>query len=92
MDIIWDDRKNEKLLKDRGVSFELVAEMIMQKRYVAILKNPARKAQRVFLLRIEGYIHVVPFVVDKKGNIVLKTVFRSRKFQKLYEGRESQKS
>jgi len=31
-------------------------------------------------------IHIVPFVIDNEENIVLKTVFPSRKFNKIYRG------
>ena len=84
MNIIWDDEKNEILIAERGISFELVVELIMQKEYIAILENPSRKGQYIFILPIDGYIHVVPFVIDGDDNIVLKTVFPSRKFHNLY--------
>lgn len=84
MNIIWDDKKNEKLIAKCGISFELVAELILQKEYIVILENPSRKGQYIFILPIDCYIHVVPFVIDEDDNIVLKTVFRSRKFHNLY--------
>jgi len=34
----------------------------------------------MFLIPINGYIHVVPFIVDEENNLVLKAVFPSRKF------------
>jgi len=34
--------------------------------------------QRILIVNIQGYIHIVPFVEDKQG-IFLKTVFPSRK-------------
>lgn len=91
MDIIWDEKKNEKLIAERGVSFDLVAELILQKKYVAILESPTRKRQYIFLVPIDGYIHVVPFVIDKDENIVLKTIFPSRKFHNLYGAKNHEK-
>ncbi len=90
MDIIWDHKKNKKLIADRGVSFDVVSDLILQRKYVAVLENPAREGQYIFLVPIKGYIHVVPFVIDEDENIVLKTVYRSRKFHKLFgaKGRE----
>ena len=85
MGILWDDEKNDLLKKTRRISFEEIADLILQKRYVDILKHPSRRNQRLFLIPIGGYMHVVPFVIDKENNIVLKTVYRSRKFQKLAE-------
>jgi len=84
VDIVWDEKKNKRLIAERGISFERVSELIVEKEYVAILENPVREGQYIFLLPIEGYIHVVPFVIDDDENIVLKTVFPSRKFHKLY--------
>jgi len=85
-DIVWDEGKNEQLKAERGLSFEVFAEMILRESYIAVKKNPVRKEQMIFLCRYQGYIHVVPFVVDDQGCIVLKTVFPSRKYQKWYGG------
>ncbi len=84
MDIIWDEKKNKKVIAEHGVSFDLVSELILQKEYVAILENPTRKGQYIFLVPIDGYIHVVPFVIDDDDNIVLKTIYPSRKFHNIY--------
>lgn len=84
MNIIWDEQKSRKLRKERGISLEEVAELILQSKYVDIVKHPKRPGQRMFLIPINGYIHVVPFVVDDENNIVLKMVFPSRRFHKKY--------
>ena len=89
MDILWDEAKNAKLKTSRGISFEDVAQMILDKQYVAILENPTRPSQMVFVLKIKSYTHVVPFVIDKNDNIVLKTVFPSRKFHRIYGRKKS---
>ncbi len=87
MNIIWDDNKNNTLKKQRGISFEDVEGLILQKKYVAIVKHSKRPQQRIFLIPIHGYIHAVPFVFDDERNLVLKTVFPSRKFNRLYGGK-----
>ncbi len=84
MNIIWDEKKNKKLIDERGISFEEIAELIIEKRYITILENPVRKNQQIFLLFLNKYVHVVPFIVDKDNNLILKTVFPSRKFHKIY--------
>jgi uncharacterized DUF497 family protein len=84
MDTVWDEVKNKKLKETRGVSFEDVAQLILDKKYLALLENPGRPGQMIFVASYRGYTNVVPFVLDKKENIVLKTVFPSRKFHKLY--------
>lgn len=88
MDILWDEAKNKKLKESRGVSFEDVAQIILGKKYLAILENPVRPKQRIFVVSYKGYTYVVPFVIDAERNIILKTVFPSRKFHKLYGERK----
>lgn len=84
MDILWDEAKSTTLKKTRGISFEEVAHLILDKKYLAVLENPVRPHQMIFVIAYKGYTHVVPFVIDEENNIVLKTVFPSRKFHKLY--------
>ena len=87
LNIVRDEEKSKKLKAKRGVSLEVVATLILQKEYLAILKHPKRPGQRLFIVPIRGYIHVVPFVMDSDGNFVLKTTFPGRKFQKRYGGK-----
>lgn len=84
MNIHWDEAKNKKLKETRGVSFEHVAHMILEKKYLAVLENPAHPDQMIFIVRYKSYTYVVPFVIDTDDNIILKTIFPSRKFHKLY--------
>jgi len=87
MQIIWDTDKNRKLLADRGLSLEVFASLILDKKYCAILKNPSRKDQKIFVVPYQNYTYVVPFLIDNEQNIVLKTVFPSRKYHKIYGGK-----
>jgi uncharacterized DUF497 family protein len=89
VNIIWDDEKNKKLKKERGISFDEIALLILERKHIDIIKHPKRPGQRVFVLPIKGYIHLVPFVLDDENNIVLKTAFPSRKFHKK-SGQEKQ--
>lgn len=84
MDIIWDDDKNKILQKSRAISLEEIAQIILQKKYLAVLENPSRLGQMIFVLDYKEYTHVVPFVLDSDNNIVLKTAFPSRKFHRLF--------
>ncbi len=84
--IIWDIEKNKKLKNERGISFEQVKKIILDKDYIDILENPTRETQDIFIININDYIHIVPFVIDDEENIVLKTVFPSKKFNKIYRG------
>jgi uncharacterized DUF497 family protein len=84
MDVLWDEAKSKKLKETRGLSFEDIAQLILDKKYLAILENPVRPEQKIFVISYKGYTHAVPFVIDEKDNIVLKTAFPSRKLHKLY--------
>jgi uncharacterized DUF497 family protein len=84
MNIIWDESKNQNLKLSRGISFEIFADIILNNKYLDILENPAREDQMIFITSYKNYTYVVPFVLDEEENIVLKTVFPSRKFHKLY--------
>lgn len=86
--IIWDIEKNKKLISERGISFEQVEKIILDNKYIDILENPTRETQDIFIINLNDYIHIVPFVIDDKDNIVLKTVFPSRKFNKIYKGKK----
>ena len=88
MQILWDDDKNRKLIAERGLSLETFASLILEKKYLDILKNPSRMEQKIFIIPYASYTYVVPFVVDDNKNIVLKTVFPSRKFDKIYGGKK----
>lgn len=85
MTILWSETKNKKLKETRGVSFEDVAQIILDQKYLHILENPVRPNQMIFIVRYKSYTHVVPFIVDADNNIVLKTIFPSRKFHKLFK-------
>ena len=88
MDILWDEAKSKKLKKERGISFEEIVPIILDKKYLAVLENPARPDQMIFVVKYKNYTYVVPFIIDSKSNIVLKTIFPSRKFHKLFGAEE----
>ena len=82
--IYWDDEKNNKLITERNVSFDEISEIILREEYLDILENPSRKDQLVFIICLQDYIYAVPFIIDENENIILKTAYPSRKFNKIY--------
>jgi len=84
--ITWDDEKNQKLKIERDISFDQISEIILRKEYLDILENPSRPNQQIFVVKLNDYIHSVPFVIDDQSNIILKTAYPSRKLQKIYKG------
>lgn len=85
--IYWDDEKNNKLIAERGISFDDISEIILREDYLDILENPNRKGQMIFIIFMNNYIYAVPFKLDDDENIILKTANPSRKFNKIYGGR-----
>ena len=83
--IIYDVEKANKLKIDRDIDINEIIEIITQKKYIKIMKNPKRKGQQIFIIFYKNYIHVVPFVIDDAENVVVKTVFPSRYFHKIYK-------
>lgn len=79
----WNHDKNELLKVKRGISFEEIAFFIESGHILGIEENPGRPNQKIYILEINNYIFVVPFV-EKDSEIFLKTAFPSRKYTKLY--------
>ena len=86
----WDPEKNKMLKKKRGVSFEHVVFAIENEQLLDVLEHPnpeKYKGQRLYLVEIENYAYIVPYI-DHGDERVLKTIFPSRKYTKLYLWKE----
>ena len=84
----WDTGKNEKLVRERGISFEEVVFAIESGKVLDVVEHPNRgryQNQRMFVVLINDYAYLVPFVEDK-AVIFLKTIIPSRRATKLYLG------
>ncbi len=79
----WNSEKNEVLKQKRGISFEEIAFMIESGQIIGIEENPGYLNQKMYILEIDNYAIIVPFV-ENEDEIFLKTAFPSRKFTKLY--------
>lgn len=86
--INWSLDKNQQLVDERGISFEDVVVYIQQGDILDIVEHPNREKypnQRMFVLNIDDYVYLVPYVEDRK-EIFLKTIIPSRKATKMYLG------
>ena len=86
----FSDQKNALLVKTRGVSFEMVIEILKSDASVKIVKSPNKSRhpdQDMFLVEINEYMYAVPFV-RTQDSYCLKTIYASRKFTKLYLSKE----
>jgi hypothetical protein len=87
----WSLAKNEQLKVERQVMFEDVVFAITQGNLLDTIVHPNKKIyanQRIFIVNINDYIYLVPFVEDEKI-IFLKTIIPSRKMTKKYLGGKS---
>lgn len=85
--------KNERLKKERGISFEEVAFIILiGKARVSKHHNHELYPHQVILfVEIEGYVYAIPSVVDhKKKTVFLKTIYPTRKMTKLFKKESKQ--
>ena len=80
VEIRWDETKNRRLKKTRGVSFE---ELLAAK-FITVRQHPKRDHQSLLLMERRGYVWVIPFVAVP-GGVYLKTLFPSRYWTKEYK-------
>ena len=88
----WDPEKNQQLIEERGISFEEVIFHLQSDGLVNDLKHPNEDAyshQRIFIVAIEGYAYLVPYVESDK-HIFLKTIIPSRKATTQYLGEDDE--
>ena len=79
----WSLEKNEILKAKRGISFEQIALTIESGHILGVEENPKRPNQKIYILEIDGYAVIVPYV-EEGNEIFLKTAFPSRKNTKRY--------
>ena len=86
----WNGEKNQRLIEQRGISFESVVSAIEQGGLVDVVDHPNQKrypGQMIYFVEIGEYIHLVPFVMQPDGTRFLKTIIPSRKATRDYPRR-----
>ncbi len=84
----WNADKNERLKRERGISFEEVVFHVEVGDLLDILEHPNQvqyPGGEILVVAIEGYAYLVPFV-DADEEYFLKTVIPSRKATRMYIG------
>ena len=82
----WNTDKNEKLKTERNISFEEVVFYIEKGQLLDIVEHPNQEryaGQRIFILKINDYAYLVPFV-ESEREVFLKTIIPSRKATQKY--------
>ena len=83
----WNPFKNVHLKQTRGITFE----QIIKGKVVDEIMHPTKLNQKIFIIDYQQYLWAVPFVIEKEGNIFLKTIYPSRKLTKKYKGGSCEK-
>ena len=82
----WSEKKNNLLKEERNISFEDVLIKIEQGGLLDIVKHHNQKRyknQKIFIVNVDNYAYLVPFVEDSE-KVFLKTIVPSRKATKKY--------
>ncbi len=79
----WDEEKNQKLKKERDIGFEEIVVAINEGKLLTTLGHRRRPNQKIYVVDIENYAYMVPFVEDDEKRF-LKTNYPSRKMTKKY--------
>lgn len=83
-------KKNQFLIKERGICFEDVIAAIDDSNLLDIIKHQNEKKypnQKIYIVRLDGYVYLVPFVRKDEQTVFLKTIFPSRMLTKKYLGK-----
>ena len=86
----WSEEKNQQLIEQRGLSFEAIVSAIEQGGLVDVLEHPNQErypGQLIYVVAIDGYLHLVPFVKQADNTRFLKTIIPSRKATRDYRRR-----
>ena len=77
----WNPDKNQRLLRERGISFERIVFEIGTGNELAVLEHPNQEkypGQKISMVQVDDYVYAVPFV-ETESEIFLKTIIPSRK-------------
>ena len=69
--------KNQQLINDRGISFEEVIAAIEEGAMLDVISQ-------IYVINMNNYICLVPFVRKDESTVFLKTIFPHRKLTKQY--------
>ncbi len=86
--IEYNQKKSFVLKNTRGIDFEDVIEAIDKNLVLDNINHFNKKKypnQKILIVKINNYIYVIPYVIDKKRRVVfLKTIYPNRDLTKKY--------
>ena len=86
-DYDFSPEKNALLKEERGVSFDEVIAAIESGQVLDLIEHTNQKKysrQDIYVVLIDDYVYMVPFVEKADGSFFLKTIYPSRKMTKIY--------
>jgi uncharacterized DUF497 family protein len=78
----WSNEKNSTLNQERGISFENIVFAIENGGLIDVIPHSNSERypnQSIYVVNIEDYIYLVPFVKESNDIRFLKTIIPSRK-------------
>ena len=87
----WNPEKDRQLAKQRGISVERVLSAIERGGLVDVLDHPNQErypGQWIYMVDIERYLYLVPFVTTADGTRFLQTIIPSRKATRDYRRKQ----
>ncbi len=79
--------KNQQLIAQRGISFEEVIAALDSGKLLDVVEHHNKEKyshQKIYVIDMNGYVYLVPYVMKDEHTVFLKTVFPSRKLTKAY--------
>lgn len=79
--------KNQQLIEGRNVSFEEVVTALENGKLLDVMRHYNKTKyphQEIYIVDINEYVYLVPFVKKDENTVFLKTIFPSRKLTKKY--------
>lgn len=83
----FSSEKNYQLINERGISFEEIISALENDKLLDVVEHYNKEkypSQDIYVLEIDGYVYLVPFIKKDHQTVFLKTIFPSRKFNKQY--------
>ena len=85
----WSPEKNDKLVRERGISFEDITVAVQSDGLLEVVSHPNLSkypSQSIMVVSKSGYVFLVPFV-EESDHFFLKTIVPSRKATRDFLGK-----
>jgi uncharacterized DUF497 family protein len=91
MNIIYDKKKADRLLRERSIDLEDIAVLLTEHRFLTMLDHDTRPNQKIYVVEYKGYVHAVPCIVEGQ-TVIIKTAYPTRKLNKKFGGKNEDKT